>query len=111
MLNYTNTSTIYLSQETGNDNYTGYKPISDDLGNGPIKSIQRLEEMLNTMRACGVLQPITVKVMGDFYLTKPIQLGYELVPSVFGNHHPMKNVTFESYGEQRARLIGGKKLT
>lgn len=111
MLNYTNTSTIYLSQETGNDNYTGYKPISDDLGNGPIKSIQRLEEMLNTMRACGVLQPITVKVMGDFYLTKPIQLGYELVPSVFGSHHPMKNVTFESYGEQRARLIGGKKLT
>lgn len=111
MLSYYNAATIYLSQETGKDDYTGFKSVPDTQGNGPIKSIQRLEEMLNTMRACGVLQPITVKVIGDYYLTKPIQLGYNLAPGIFANSHPMKNVTFESYGDQRARLIGGKKLT
>lgn len=110
MLSYMNTSTIYLSQKTGNDEYTGYAPLVDERGNGPIQTIQRLEEMLNTMRANGVLQPITVKVMGDYYLTKPISLGFT-APSIFGNHHPMKNVTFESYGDERARFIGGKKLT
>ena len=111
MLSYYNAATIYLSQETGNDDYTGFKPSPDAQGNGPIQSITRLEEILNTMRACGVMQPITVKVMGDYYLTKPIQLGFDLAPGIFANSHPMKNVTFESYGDQRARLIGGKKLT
>ncbi len=111
MLNYTNTSTIYISQDTGNDFYSGYAPRADEKGNGPIQSLARLEEMLNTMRACGVLQPITVKFMGDYYLEKTLSVGFDLAPGIFANTHPMKNVTFESYGEKKARLIGGKKLT
>jgi len=110
MLNYTNTSTLYISQLTGNDNYSGYAPNPDEKGNGPIKSLQRLEDILCTMRGCGVLQPVTVRFMDDFYMDKPLQIGFDLTSNYFANSHPMKNITFESYGDVKVRLIGGRKL-
>lgn len=109
MLDYTNSSTIYLSQSTGNDSNTGYAPVSDGYGAGPLKSLSALNEILWTMRASGNLQPVTVRVIGDYYLDEPIQIGFPLASSHYASTHSMRNITFEAASS--ARLIGGRKLT
>lgn len=115
MLNSYNCATIYVSQANGNDNFNGYSPYSDGAGNGPIKSLGRACYMLQSMRSCGVNQPFTVKIMGDYHLSETLGIGFNHAPRFFGNHYPMNNITFESYNDENypcnARLIGGKKLT
>ncbi|MBQ8311433.1 MAG: right-handed parallel beta-helix repeat-containing protein [Clostridia bacterium] len=111
MLDYTNASTIYLSQSEGNDHYSGFSPIAMLGGAGPVKTMDRVMDMLWNMRACGVLQPISVKIMGDYYLEKPIKIGFEYANGFFARTHKMKNITFESYGDARSKIIGGRRLT
>ncbi len=111
MLDHTNSATIYLSQENGSDGNTGFAPVSNTRGEGPVKTMARVTELLRTMRAGGVLQPVTVKIMGDYYLEEPIAPGFETAKAFFGKQHRMCGVTYESYGEKRARIIGGRKLT
>ena len=111
MLDYTNASTIYLSQSEGDDYYSGFSPIAKIGGAGPVKTMDRVMDMLWNMRACGVLQPITVKIMGDYYLEKPIEIGFEYANEFFARTYEMKNITFESYGAERSKIIGGKRLT
>ena len=111
MFDYTNSSTIYLSQKDGDDHYSGFAPVADFTGTGPVKSMERVMDMLWNMRACGVLQPITVKIMGDYYLNSPIGVGFSFANHFFDRSHKMKNITFESFGETRSKIIGGKRLT
>ena len=111
MLSYDNTATIYISQQKGSDLNNGYEPEADGFGNGPIKSITRLETMLHTMRSGGIYHPVTVKFMGDYFMKRTIELGCEVLENIFSPDEKIRNITFESYGENRARLIGGKKLT
>jgi len=111
MLDYTNASTIYLSQSVGDDHYSGFSPIASVGGAGPIRTMGRVMDMLWNMRACGVLQPVTVKIMGDYYLESSIDVGFEYANVFFAKDHKMKNVTFESFGETRSKIIGGKRLT
>ena len=111
MLDYTNCATIYLSQKEGSDGNNGFAPVADLRGGGPVKTMDRVTELLRTMRASGVQQPITVKIMGDYCLEAPINPGFETVRQFFAKSHPMGNVTYESYGDTRARIIGGKRLT
>ncbi len=111
MLDYTNTSTIYLSQTDGNDNYSGFSSTVGFGGTGPVKTMNRVLTLLWNMRACGVTQPITVKIMGDYFLESPIGVGFEFANDHFSKSYPMRNVTFESYGSTRSKIIGGKRLT
>ena len=111
MLDYTNASTIYLSQSVGDDHYSGFSPIASVGGAGPVRTMGRVMDMLWNMRACGVLQPITVKIMGDYYLESSIDVGFEYANAFFAKDHKLKNVTFESYGNARSKIIGGKRLT
>ncbi len=111
MLDYTNASTIYLSQTEGNDHYSGFSPVASLAGAGPVRSMARVMDMLWNMRACGVLQPITVKIMGDYYLDASIDVGFNYANGFFAREHKMRNVTFESFGGVRSRIIGGKRLT
>lgn len=111
MLDYTNCATIFLSQAQGSDGNTGFSPIPNIQGEGPVRSMERVAELLRTMRASGVSQPVTVKIMDDYYLAAPIAPGFQAVRQFFDRNHPMQNVTFESYGSSRSRIIGGRKLT
>ena len=111
MINFSNSATIYISQSTGNDSFNGYSPTADCYGAGPIKSFGRLNEMINTMRSSGVNHPISVKFIGDYYMTSPLQLDCRKLPKIFSKNEVIDNITFESCGEKPARLIGGKKLT
>jgi hypothetical protein len=54
------------------------------------------------------VQPITVRLSGDFYLNEPLTVGYQGQMAADG--YTVRNVTFESYGDTRARLIGGRRL-
>ena len=100
-------SVLYLSQKDGNDFYAGFAPTPDGKGNGPLKTIAQLESTIYSMRGSGNMRPITVRVLGDLCLDKTLELGAR-----FGAHHhglefTVSDITFESYGEQRARIIGG----
>lgn len=101
MFDYSNASTIYLSQTTGNDRYSGYAPVADGYGDGPIKTLDRLHEMLWTLKASGNLQPLTVRLIGDYYMESPIKLGFPLASSHYASSHSMHNITFESYLPQQ----------
>ena len=111
MLDFTNASTIYLSQSEGHDHYSGFSPVATVGGAGPVRSMARVMDMLWNMRACGILQPVTVKIMGDYYLDEPIQIGFEYANAFFARSHKMMNITFESCGDTRSKIIGGRRLT
>lgn len=98
MLSSKNSSILYLSQECGNDHYAGYLPYPDGNGNGPLRTIRQLEKTIDTLRSSGFLRPLTVRFVGDFCLDKAIELH-------------TTDITFESYGDTPARIIGGKVLT
>lgn len=117
MITNINSTVIYIS-ESGNDGYSGYIPIPDGLGGGPIRGIPRLLEMIHTMRSSGVMQPVSVRFMGDYHLNSPICIGPRIfsagcghLETIFSVNEEIKNITFESYGEKRARLIGGRHLS
>lgn len=110
MINCFNSSTLYLSATDGNNRFSGYSPVSDGKGNGPLKTIARLIEVIDTLRVGGNNTPITVRVMGDIEMDQAIELGDEFYNSMLGRDYETVNVTFESYGEKQARFIGGKIL-
>lgn len=53
---------------------------------------------------------MTVRFMGDFELDKEIELGASLVQGIYGDKISVTDITFESYGKEKARIIGGKIL-
>ncbi len=89
-----NNAVIYIDNTNGNNEYTGHSPKHDGHGNGPVKTMVRVCEMLRIMRQSGLVHPVVVKIIGDCCLDETIQLTFD-------------NVTFEGYDEN-ARLIGGK---
>jgi len=50
MLDYTNSSTIYLSQSEGNDHYSGFSPVASVGGAGPVRTMGRVMDMLEYAR-------------------------------------------------------------
>ncbi len=109
MLNNFNSSTIYISSN-GDDRYTGYSPVKKEGNIGPIKTIKRLKYMINRLHIGNNYTPLTVRFMGDYEMDSAIELGEFFSDSMEGKDFDTVNITFESYGEKRARLIGGKVL-
>ncbi|MBE6740518.1 MAG: right-handed parallel beta-helix repeat-containing protein [Ruminococcaceae bacterium] len=110
MLNSTNSSTIYVSNEIGNDCFGGFSPIPDGKGDGPIKTIAQLNNVINSLRVGDVARPITVRFMGECQLDQSIKVGAKTVNSFYNDFFSVADITFESQPGTRARLIGGKKL-
>lgn len=90
-------SYIYISQTYGDDSFDGFSPVYEN-GSGPIKTIKKLLEKLRELRKNGDLFPVTVRFIGDYEMEQSIKL------------EGINDVTFESFGEKTARLIGGKIL-
>ena len=110
MLTPNNCSSIYVSQEYGNDDYTGTSPKVGEYGAGPFKTFERAMYVILCMRASGLRHNISIKVIGDYCMTNTLKFGFsENTCSLFGGHHNMSNVTLEGYDEN-ARVIGGKIL-
>ena len=110
MISSRNSSVIYVSQEIGNDKFSGCSPTVDGKGAGPIKTLKRLEEMINSMRVGDIGTPLTVRFMGDYEMDQSIRFGADTLKPHFGKDFKIADVTFESFGKRPARLIGGKLL-
>ncbi len=115
MLNYLTSSTIYVSQSEGCDDWSGFceKP-QPQYGLGPVKTFARVQDMLARMRAAGNTQPVTVCIMGDHFLEKPVHIGTRFCREVEGTEngpYHFGGVTFESHPVQKARIIGGRRIT
>ncbi len=110
MPDHTSSATIYLSQLGGDDRYTGFSATPNGRGDGPVRTLRRVKELLSGLRVGGMEQPITVRVMGDCYLTEPLLLGTEK-GGYTDMSRAMRNVTFESAAGTRGRFIGGRRLS
>ncbi|MBE6731246.1 MAG: right-handed parallel beta-helix repeat-containing protein [Ruminococcaceae bacterium] len=110
MLTQNNSSTIYVSQEYGDDNYTGTSAKAGEYGAGPFRTLERAMYVILCMRASGLRHNISIKIIGDYCMNNTLKFGFsENTCYLFGGHHNMSNVTLEGY-DKNARVIGGKKL-
>lgn len=110
MINFSNASSIYVSQHSGSDANTGLSPTDDGLGGGPLKSIENALERVCQLRSAGILRPITIKLMDEeYYLDKTIDIDYNILTQKYNTHECFCSVAFEPYYE-RAAIVGGKRL-
>lgn len=110
MLDYTNSATIYVSQTEGEDRLSGFSSQKTVFGEGPVKTLERVLDIIYNMRAGGAMQPLTVKVMGDYFLEETFNLGFKYSRTWFDHGTPFNNITFEGF-DGRSKIIGGKRLT
>ena len=112
MLNYFNASTIYVSQTEGNDDWSGFceKP-QPQYRFGPLKTLECALEKIARARAAGIRHPMTVYVLGDYFLEQPVGIGsgfYNTVCGLEDGVHPSGEITVTG---RKARIIGGRKIT
>ena len=96
MFSIQNASTFYVSQSTGNDSANGFAPFADNHGNAPFKSVDKAINVIKALRAGGLERPLTISIVGDYYISSPIAL------------KGLERVTVESFG--KVRVIGGVRI-
>ena len=88
---YRGTSTFFVSQAYGSDTHTG------DTADAPFCTVERALQAVRELRERGIERPLTVAIVGDYFLNEPIHLK---------NIHDLHIV---GYGEN-ARIVGGVKI-
>jgi hypothetical protein len=115
MLSYLNASTIYVSQTEGNDAWTGfYDKPQPRYGFGPLQTLERATAMVAKMRATGNSRPVSICVIGDYCLERPIRLGsayYRDVDGLGDGAFPSGDLVVEGNPVRKGRIIGGRKIT
>lgn len=111
MLNFSNTSTIYVSQKSGKDYYSGFAPEPNEFGEGPLGSIESALLKVYQLRVSGHAQPLTVSLVDDeYYLSKPISLETASLLKRYNDNNAISDIMFEPFGNKRCRIIGGKRI-
>ena len=106
MLDYSNVSVIYVSQEYGDLINSGYTPECDGFGNGPLKTLEQAIEKVCQLRVTGSYRPMTVRIVDDeYYLDSTFVLNPQSVPSFFWDNDCLSGITFEGY-KKRCKLVG-----
>ena len=112
MINITSSATLYVSATEGNDNYSGFAPhpIAGAAGciAGPLRTLRRAKMLLEEMCVPTKAQPVTLRIEGDHFMTAPLTLSPAAHYAQAG--YALANITIESYGATRARLIGGRRI-
>lgn len=111
MTNYSTAATIYVSQTEGNDSYSGLAPEYDGFSKGPLKTISKAIDLVSYIRTQHIYHPISITIIGDYCLEAPIALGAAYTTKRCAEDTKIRDITFESYGKTRSKIIGGKKLT
>lgn len=94
-----NVTTFYVSQETGNDCWTGFYPSPREGMSGPLKTIEKALEKVSDMRRAGALQPVSIKIVDEeYFIKKPVVIGRNI-----------SSVTIESL--TKARISGGIRIS
>ena len=109
MLDFTKSSVIYVSEAEGSDAYSGFTPHYTGGSNGPLRTLRRALDLVTMLHIPGQGQPMTVRLSGDHYLTAPLEIG--LSERYAGTDYALEDLVIESYGDTRARLIGGRRLS
>ncbi len=110
MLNFSNTATIYVSQKTGNHLNTGFLPKEDNLGNGPLKSIEQAFEKAYQLRCAGNFRPITVKILDDeYFIDNTMDFDVSKMCGKYKDNECICGVTVEPCGD-RCKIVGGRRL-
>ncbi len=111
LLNFHQSSTIFVSPTTGSDamDRNGLSPVPDGCGNGPVKTVERALSDIGELRAVGDTRPMTIAFTEDYYIEKPINVTLQGTPRADRTLFPLRGVTFTSFGAKK-RIIGGFKL-
>ena len=100
MYHIQNASVIYVSASLGHDKkYNGLSFTPDAFGNGPFATLRRAFHAVSDLRVTGVTRPLTIALMEDTFLEKPISIA----PDQYA-------VTLTSFGKRR-KLVGGIAIT
>lgn len=97
MFSIENVATVYVSQSSGDDGANGFAPTADRYGNAPIRTVDRAISIIRELRASGCCRPMTVSVVGDYFVSKPIVI------------ENIRGITVEPF-EKKGRIIGGVRI-
>ena len=101
MINFSNASTFYVSQEEGSGKNTGFAPFADGNGSGPLQSVEQALVRIRELRRGGMGQPVSIQIMDPVYTLDKTLAFDETVPAV----------TLEPFGSQQATVSGGRRIT
>ena len=109
MKNFAAVSTIYVSNKIGDDFNSGIRFDTTEVGNGPVKTIERALKIACGMRVGGYMQPLSVKLMDEMYeLEKPIEIG-EFSTYGYNGGARCFDVCIEAFHPNKKPLISGAK--
>lgn len=94
-----NASILYVSQQNGDDYYSGFSTICDGYGNGPLQTMEKAIKIVQRARFSGVTKPLVIALVDDYFLSAPIQIPKDVTL-----------VTLTSVGTQKKRIIGGMRI-
>ena len=97
MFSIENIATLYVSQAMGDDAHNGFAPVTDKFGNAPLKTVDKAIELIKEQREGGLCRPMTVSVVGDYYVNKPIAI------------EDVNGITLEPFSK-KGRIIGGVSI-
>lgn len=110
MIDYSNVTTIYVSQQEGDINYTGFSPQIDEIGNGPLKTVEQAIEKVCQLRSGGIFRPMTIQIMDDeYFLDNTLEFNAGKISEKFKDNECLISITVEPY-KDRCKIVGGKKL-
>lgn len=73
MYSIMNITTLYVSQEYGNDRNRGFSANTEENGTGPLKTIEKALEIVSQIRLFGAVQPVTIRILDSVYkVSSPI---------------------------------------
>ena len=102
MISYHNLSVLYVSNAAdASDDNTGLTPVSMPDGNGPFRTIPKALERVEELRRVGVLQPVSIQLVGGEYCLE----------ETLSINERVCDVTIEPYAGQRVVLCGGRRIT
>lgn len=101
MYNFSNVSTLYVSTKNGSSKNAGFLPVSNGLGDGPVKTLEQALAKVQELRQAGMMQPLSVQLMDScYFLEKTILI-----------HEEISDITIEPFGGQSVTLVGGRPIT
>lgn len=101
MRNFSNASTFYVSQVSGNSRYSGLTPQADQNGNGPLPSLEQALRKIRELRRGGMKQPVSIKIMDSVYTLKQTLVIDEATDAV----------TIEPFSTEPVTISGGRRIT
>jgi hypothetical protein len=73
MIGLNNITTLYVSQNDGNDDFNGFYIKHNKHTDGPFKTLEKAISTVSHMRSCGFVQPVSIKIIDRVYnVSKPV---------------------------------------